>query len=107
MFKQYNKIFTMMTVISIIQTVTLVFLIALTLMFYKSSYTITTNNNTVQNVNVNTCSQDALESLSGVGATKATNIILNRPYSDIYELKRVVGDKTFKLIKDRVTVKGD
>lgn len=56
-------------------------------------------------INVNTASQDSLESLPGVGPVTAGKIINGRPYSDINELlsKKVVGSSVFGKIKDQIS----
>ena len=57
-----------------------------------------------EKININTCSQSALESLPNIGEVLAKRIIENRPYKDIYELDNVkgVGEKTIEIIKEMV-----
>ena len=57
-------------------------------------------------ININTASQAELEGLSGVGPVTAQKIIEGRPYGSIEELrvKKMVGEKAFGEIKDKVTV---
>lgn len=57
-------------------------------------------------ININSASQKDLESLVGIGPTYASNIIEQRPYSDITELvnKKIIPQKTFDKIKDKITV---
>ena len=74
-----------------------------------------TANNSVKNstnnlININTASLDQLQSLPGIGAVIAQNIIDYRnsqgPFRSIEEIKNVsrIGDKTFEKIKDKITV---
>ena len=57
-------------------------------------------------VNINTASEQALDSLPGVGPVTAQKIINGRPYSSIDELlsKKIVGSKVFEQIKEKITV---
>lgn len=48
-------------------------------------------------ININTCSKEALESLSGIGDKLAESIIKKRPYTDIHELSKVNGIDTGKI----------
>ena len=56
-------------------------------------------------VNLNTATAGELESLPGIGPSKAAAIIENRPYATIDELERVpgIGAKTVAQLRDRVT----
>ena len=58
-------------------------------------------------VNINTASQQDLESLLGIGPVKARAIIEGRPYKSVEEVMEVKGIKegTFEQIKDRITVR--
>jgi competence protein ComEA len=58
-------------------------------------------------VNINTASQEELESLLEIGPVKAQAIIDNRPYKSIDDVMNVKGIKegTFDAIKDRITVR--
>lgn len=57
-------------------------------------------------ININTASQSELETLSGIGPSKAEGIIENRPYDSIEDIKKVpgIGEGTFKKIQDLITV---
>lgn len=57
-------------------------------------------------VSINTGSQGELEDLPGIGPKTAQKIIDNRPYSSVDELltKKVVGQKVFGEIRDRLSV---
>lgn len=57
-------------------------------------------------INLNTASQEELESLPGVGKVTAEQIIQLRPYGSIDELlkKKAVTQKMFNKIKDRISV---
>jgi competence protein ComEA len=57
-------------------------------------------------VNINTASQSELETLPGIGPSRAQDIIENRPYHSIEEIKKVpgIGEATFQKIKDLITV---
>ncbi|WMX54202.1 MULTISPECIES: helix-hairpin-helix domain-containing protein [unclassified Peribacillus] len=62
-------------------------------------------------VNLNTATKEDLETLSGIGASKATAILEYRDtigkFKQIDELKNVsgIGDKTFEKLKDSISVK--
>lgn len=58
-------------------------------------------------ININTASQDELDSLPGVGLSTAKKIVDARPYSAIEELvaKKVVGQTLFQKIKDQITTR--
>jgi len=62
--------------------------------------------NVEDQVNINTASEQALDSLPGVGPVTAQKIINGRPYSSIDELlsKKIVGSKVFEQIKEKITV---
>lgn len=57
-------------------------------------------------VNINTASQSEIETLPGIGPSRAQDIIENRPYHSIEEIKKVpgIGEGTFQKIKDLITV---
>ncbi len=57
-------------------------------------------------VNINTASLKELDSLTGIGATRAQAIIDNRPYSAIDELvsKKVITKSVFEKIKDKISL---
>lgn len=56
-------------------------------------------------ININTATESQLDSLAGIGATRASNIIKGRPYSSIDELlsKKVLPQSVFDKIKDQLT----
>lgn len=57
-------------------------------------------------VNINTATQEQLESLPGIGPKKAQAIIAGRPYNSVDELDRVpgIGPKILAQLKPEVTV---
>jgi len=57
-------------------------------------------------INLNTATAAQLDKLPGIGPVTAQKIIDNRPYSDVNDLvsKKVVGNKVFGQIKDKVSV---
>jgi competence protein ComEA len=63
-------------------------------------------------VNINTASKEQLESLNGIGPSKAQAIIdyrtKNGPFKSIDDIKKVsgVGDATFEKIRGEISVKG-
>lgn len=73
--------------------------------FYNKNYQTIYINETIEKININECTFEALESLGGIGTHKANKIFFNRPYDDIHEIRKVVGDKVFYNIKDKITVK--
>jgi competence ComEA-like helix-hairpin-helix protein len=60
-----------------------------------------------QTININSATQNQLESLLGVGPVKAEAIIAGRPYAKIEEIMKVKGikEKTFAKIRDYIKVK--
>lgn len=65
-----------------------------------------TGNLASDQINVNTASEEVLDTLPGVGPVTAQKIINGRPYSSIDELlsKKTVGSKVFEQIKEKITV---
>jgi len=57
-------------------------------------------------ININTASQSEIETLPGIGPSKAQGIIENRPYDSIEEIQKVpgIGGVTFQKLKDLITV---
>lgn len=57
-----------------------------------------------QLININTATLAELDTLPGIGATRAQAIVSNRPYSSIQELvsKKVIPKSVYEKIKDRV-----
>lgn len=56
-------------------------------------------------ININTASTSDLESLPGVGAVTAANIIDARPFAQIEDLlaRKIVGEATFEKLKDKIS----
>lgn len=56
-------------------------------------------------INVNTASEQELDTLSGVGMVTADKIVKGRPYQRIEELieRKILGQSTFDKIKDKIT----
>lgn len=63
----------------------------------------TANNSSL--ININTASLSELDTLEGIGTERGQKIIDNRPYGSIDELlsKKVVGQKVFEGIKEKIT----
>ena len=59
-----------------------------------------------QIISINTASSSQLESLWGIGESRAASIIENRPYSDINELltKKVIPGNVFEKIKAKISI---
>ena len=57
-------------------------------------------------IDINTASQEELESLWGIGPVYAQNIIEQRPYSNVEELltKKVIRSDIYEKNKDKLTV---
>lgn len=57
-------------------------------------------------ININTASEQELDSLPGIGPVTAQKIISQRPYSSIDDLltKKIVSSKVFKQIKEKITI---
>jgi len=70
----------------------------------SSNTVIVANNNT--KININTASNTVLQSLPGIGASKAQAIINMRPFNNIEDILNVsgIGQSTFNKIKDLITV---
>lgn len=82
-------------VLSLLSSVSLVVSNVMFYQVYKTS---------IQKIDINSCSFEALDSLGGIGEIKANRIIENRPYRDIYELRSVIGETTFNAIKNQIKV---
>ena len=63
-----------------------------------------------QKVNINTASESELQTLTGIGPSKAATIIQYRtekgPFKSIEEIKNIggIGDKTFEKLKDDIEI---
>ena len=57
-------------------------------------------------ININTASQSEIETLPGIGPSRAQGIIENRPYDSIEDIQQVpgIGEVTFQKLKDLITV---
>jgi competence protein ComEA len=57
-------------------------------------------------ININTASQSEIESLPGIGPSRAQGIIEARPYDSIEDIQKVpgIGEVTFQKLKDLITV---
>ncbi|MBI2017771.1 helix-hairpin-helix domain-containing protein [Candidatus Daviesbacteria bacterium] len=62
--------------------------------------------NTSAKININTATQAELESLDGIGISRASDIISGRPYQRKEELidKKIIGKAVFEKIKDFIVV---
>jgi competence ComEA-like helix-hairpin-helix protein len=60
-----------------------------------------------QTININTASEEQLDSLLGIGPVKAKAIIAGRPYAKIEDIMKVKGikEKTFAKIKDYIVIR--
>jgi len=67
---------------------------------------ITGSEGSFSQININTASEEILDSLPGVGPVTAQKIINGRPYSSIDELlsRKIVGSKVFEQIKEKISV---
>lgn len=112
----YNFLVIVVIGILIFSMFTTGLLVIQNIMYYKTNFagvnqtvtqTVNIDNNQkedLEKININDCSEEALDSLPGIGKTKSSDIIKGRPYKDIYELKKVIGDITFNKIKRHITV---
>jgi competence ComEA-like helix-hairpin-helix protein len=60
-------------------------------------------------VNINTATQDELESVPGIGPTRAAQIIAGRPYTSIDELDRLdgIGPKQVESLRPFLKAEGE
>jgi len=66
----------------------------------------TTSGQAEGKININTASQSEIETLPGIGPSRAQGIIENRPYDSIEDIQKVpgIGEVTFQKLKDLITV---
>lgn len=111
--QNYNFVVKICISIFIINFLMMFMLACLNLMFYKANFYNNNYQSQIVNIdntpkfdkiNINTCSFQALDGLEGIGEVKANKIINNRPYKDIYELRKVIGEKTFNNIKEYIKI---
>lgn len=110
---QSNILIKVIIAMFIVNIILMFCMILQNVMFYKANFgtinqTVTQNVNIdtrphIDKININNCSFEALDTLRGIGEKKANLIISNRPYKDIYELRKVIGDTTFNNIKDFIS----
>lgn len=110
-----NLVVKLVFFLCIINILGMFMLATLNIMFYKANFY---NNNyqtnaqivnidnkpNIDKININDCSYETLDSLDGIGEVKANKIIENRPYKDIYEIRKFIGETTFNNIKDYITI---
>lgn len=117
----YNSVNKLLIGVIISQTI-LIFLIILFIgMFYRVNFNNVNNNNNSQTnnqvvhidnrpkfdkIDINNCSYEALDNLEGIGEVRANKIIAGRPHKDIFQIKKIVGEKTFDKIKNNIKVGG-
>lgn len=60
-------------------------------------------------VNINTATQQELETVPGIGPSRAAQIIAHRPYDSIEELVQIagIGEKTLESLRPFVVVDGE
>ena len=111
----YNSVNRLLIGVIISQTILIFLIVLFIFMFYRVNFY--NNNYQTQVVNIdnspkydkidiNTCSYEALDSLEGIGSVRANKIIAARPHKDIYQVKKIVGDRTFDKIKNKIKVGG-
>lgn len=66
----------------------------------------TTSGQAKGKININTASQSEIETLPGIGPSRAQGIIEARPYESIEDIQQVpgIGEVTFQKLKDLITV---
>ena len=82
-------------------------IIALLIFAYFLAAYLILSNSIGETVNINTCTQESLESLPYIGEVLAVRIIENRPYYSIEELNNIkgIGEVTYFNIIRKVVVK--
>lgn len=60
-------------------------------------------------VNINTASEEQLRSVPGIGATRAAQIVAERPYESVDDLERIagIGGKILESLRPFLTVEGE
>lgn len=107
--QNYNSVIKLLLVCIVFNCLLLVSMMLQNFMFYKANFasinvtqTVNVNTEEKEKININDCSKQALESLPGIGENKANQIIENRPYSDIYQLKSIIGETSFGKLKETI-----
>lgn len=97
----YNEVVKLQVAIFICQLLIVILFFIFNAMFYRVNID---NSPKYEKIDLNTCSYEALDNLEGIGEVKANKIIKGRPYDDIYQVKKIIGDKTFNKIKNNIKV---
>lgn len=107
--QNYNSVIKLLLMSIVFNFIVVVSMVIQNVMFYKANFaqvnvtqTVNINTGREEKININTGSKRALESLPGIGENKADSIIENRPYSDIYELRDIVGEVSFGKLKNMI-----
>lgn len=107
--QNYNSVIKLFIVSIVINFILVILMFLQNAMYYKANFgsvnvtqTVNVNTDEKEKININDCSKQALESLPGIGENKANEIIENRPYSDIYQLRSVIGATSFNKLKETI-----